>query len=364
MLNQDKAFLGRENTNLEDKVKRMEDKVDRLEHSLLDAKKQAEKYMDRVLNANDDIKSKFESQYSNEIQDLKDRQAKELELAKSNLVDIYERRVDDLRDRKDDLERRNHKLETDLREKNKNYEDLIFEFRQLQKTGDEEMGHLKLDVRSKQDQVNRIQHLYEDNLLLVKETKLENEALRAKLDILKSEYYKLESTARQGSADIKAELAVTKERLANYELIEKELDQAIMHVAENDTIQGEGAYDVGNALIQTITSAPTTAKRRIQQSLLLANRLQQKQKESEGLHAEIMELKNKIENYDAEAKLHKRLLDRTNQPQSYMLQDIERAERELEHANRKIKQTEEAMKKLKAENEALRNSKKNLNDDL
>jgi progesterone-induced-blocking factor 1 len=60
--------------------------------------------------------------------------------------------------------------------------------------------------------------------MLVKETKLENEALRSKLDILKSEYYKLESTARQGNADIKAELAVNKERLANYELIEKELD--------------------------------------------------------------------------------------------------------------------------------------------
>lgn len=58
------------------------------------------------------------------------------------------------------------------------------------------MGHLKLDVRSKQDCATRIQHLYEDNLILVKETKLENEALRSKLDILKSEYYKLESTAR------------------------------------------------------------------------------------------------------------------------------------------------------------------------
>ena len=83
---------------------------------------------------------------------------------------------------------------------------------------------MKLDVRSKQDAVTRIQHLYEDNLLLVKETKLENEALRSKLEILKSEYYKLESTARQGNADIKAELAVTKERLGNYEMIEKELD--------------------------------------------------------------------------------------------------------------------------------------------
>lgn len=54
--------------------------------------------------------------------------------------------------------------------------------------------------------------------------------------MLRSEYYKLESTARQGNADIKAELAVARERLGNYEMIERELDQAIMHVAENDQI--------------------------------------------------------------------------------------------------------------------------------
>ena len=86
-------------------------------------------------------------------------------------------------------------------------------------------------------------------MILVKETKLENEALKSKIDLLKSEFYKLESTQRNGTAEIRAELAVTKERLANYEMIEKELDQAIMHIADNDTIPGEGSYDVGNALI-------------------------------------------------------------------------------------------------------------------
>ena len=45
---------------------------------LLDAKKQAEKYMERVLTANDDVKSKFETQYTSEIQELKDRQTKEM----------------------------------------------------------------------------------------------------------------------------------------------------------------------------------------------------------------------------------------------------------------------------------------------
>ena len=70
----------------------------------------------------------------------------------------------------------------------------------------------------------RISNLYEDNMILVKELKIENETYKQKIDVLKSEYYKLESMGRQGNADIKAELAVSKERLANYELIEKELD--------------------------------------------------------------------------------------------------------------------------------------------
>jgi len=99
--------------------------------------------------------------------------------------------------------------------------------------------------------------------MMVKETKLENESLKQKLDLLKQEYYKLESQARQGSGEIRAELAVCKERLAHYELIEKELDQAIMHVAsDSQDTTGEG-FEVGNALIQTITQAPTTSKRRI-----------------------------------------------------------------------------------------------------
>ena len=75
-------------------------------------------------------------------------------------------------------------------------------------------------------------------------------------------------------------------------------------------------------------------------------------------------MKEKVENSVSEVALHKRLLERTNQPQSYMLADIERAEKELDFANRKIKQLEEAGRKVHNENEQLRLQKKALNDDL
>ena len=42
---------------------------------------------------------------------------------------------------------------------------------------------------------------------------------------------------------------MAKERLANYELIEKELDQAIMHVANDSAVEEDGTNAIGNALI-------------------------------------------------------------------------------------------------------------------
>jgi hypothetical protein len=86
-------------------------------------------------------------------------------------------------------------------------------------------------------------------MILVKETKMECESLKAKIDVLKTEYYKIESVARQGTSEVRAELAVAKERLANYELIEKELDQAIMNVANDATIDENGTNSIRNALI-------------------------------------------------------------------------------------------------------------------
>lgn len=131
MLGQDKNFLQRENTELEDKVRRQSDKLDRTEQSLLESKKQAEKYMDRVLNTNDDLKLKFDSQYATEMENMKARYTKDLELTKQNLVDIYETKTQHLLERRDELEIRNTKLDKQLADRSAAYEELLGEFRQM-----------------------------------------------------------------------------------------------------------------------------------------------------------------------------------------------------------------------------------------
>lgn len=131
ILTQDKSFLSREAATLEERNKRLEDKQDRLESELLDAKRAAQKYMERVLSTSDETKGKFEREYAQELVDLKERHGRELEQAKNHLVDIYERRVEHLKERADELERRSLRLEQDLRDKTHSYDELLVELRQL-----------------------------------------------------------------------------------------------------------------------------------------------------------------------------------------------------------------------------------------
>lgn len=64
-------------------------------------------------------------------------------------------------------------------------------------------------------------------------------------------------------------------------------------------------------------------------------------------------MKEKLESAEGEVKFKNRMLDKTNQPHTYLMQDVEKLERELQFANKKIKKAEDEIKRLAKENEAL-----------
>jgi len=64
-------------------------------------------------------------------------------------------------------------------------------------------------------------------------------------------------------------------------------------------------------------------------------------------------LKEKLESQEGETRLQRKMLDRANQPHAYIMADVERAERELHVANKKIKAQEEDLKRAKKEIDSL-----------
>ncbi len=195
--------------------------------------------------------------------------------------------------------------------------------------------------------------------MLVKELKIENAAMREKLDLVKNDYYRLEANERQKNADALAQVAVYKERIAQYEAIEKELDDAIINVAES-----EEQTEVGDIVLNAVKAAPTAANRRVQQSLLLANRLQAKQKECERLKKEIKDMKTQVRNTVEDSKMFKRLSDKAGQPYSVLMSDIEKGEKDLNKAFKQLNAKEDELKSLRGENKSLKMAVNSLNNDL
>ena len=69
-----------------------------------------------------------------------------------------------------------------------------------------------------------------------------------------------------------------------------------------------------NVFLQTIQSVPTSSKRRIQQSLALAQKLNIKQKENDDLTKRLNETSRKLEQVEQDHNLAKSLLDKSSQP--------------------------------------------------
>lgn len=69
--------------------------------------------------------------------------------------------------------------------------------------------------------------------------------------------------------------------------------------------------------------------------MALASRLQAKQKEVERLIIENKNLHQKIGDYESDAKMYKKLANKQDMPTKYLLQDIEKGEKELNMTHRR-----------------------------
>ena len=317
LLNSDKGYLAKQNAQLLDKVQRMEDRNDRLELEIVEAKNAAQNYLTKLLDSRNDKTLSFEEKLTKELNELRDRHAKETSEVRKQLTEIHEKKVDYLREARESAENRLSTTESALKETKKMLEELQLAQSVNRTKADEELGRLRGELRIKSEQLQLLQNSYEQAVQGLRNSKQESEMLREKVDLLRQEYYKAEHKCTTENADLKAQYAVAKAQLQQYANIEDELDSAI----ENQGID---------------VPAPTTAKRRVQQSLALAKKLTEKQKEAEMLKNENLKLLSELQRTEEELSLSKSLLGQSSQPYAYLVKQLEARERELMECRKQV----------------------------
>lgn len=115
---------------------------------------------------------------------------------------------------------------------------------------------------------------------------------------------------------------VLEEKLKNYENIENDIDQAILGFGSTRPESKDNLY------LNAIGMAPTSTQRRVQQSISLAQRLNEKQNELAKLRNDIKDKDLELEKRKEEAKMFQDLLSKTKQPSSYLIESLEQKEKE------------------------------------
>ena len=147
---------------------------------------------------------------------MKDKHNHELQISKQNIIEIYEKQIQFLKEAKEEVEIKKDNLEGSLKEKNYAYDQVLLDYRTLQRRIESDLSELRIQLRLKSEELDRIQNIYEDTLANLKANKHENEMLREKINILKSEYYKCQVDSKDDMTSIKAQLVFIQIYLYKY----------------------------------------------------------------------------------------------------------------------------------------------------
>jgi len=229
----DKFFLSRENASLGDKNREIQDKVKSLEDEIKQTKKLNNDYIEKLTNKNLNIDNVYEEKLKNELFDMKKKYTEDMENLKKLYDEISQKRCLYLQDERDDYKQKNIKLEKIIKDKEESLEFLNNEIRNLNKKTDEEIAYLRIQLKIKSEELDRITNIYEENSNLMKILKAENESLKDKLDILRTELISKEATFKEEISEYKSQVNSMKEKILNYEHIENELDKVIVESAYN-----------------------------------------------------------------------------------------------------------------------------------
>ncbi|CAH2223875.1 Hypothetical predicted protein [Pelobates cultripes] len=278
LLQKDKDFLNRQNMELNVRCAHEEDRLERLQTQLEDAKKAREEMYEKYVASRDHYKTEYENKLRNELEQIKLKTNQEIEQLRGASKEMYERENRNLREAKDNAVAEKERAVLAEREAVVKYDSLLEQIKQV--AINEEVrygvGHLLSMIwfRPCKQLARESERLYKIVALQASVGRLRrllyccsiecSLKYEMKTEVLTKDYYSLQASTEKHIGELQAKNFEHRARLETYEKLEQELDAVIMQSAEMENeVEAERvlfSYGYG-------ANVPTTAKRRLKQRL-------------------------------------------------------------------------------------------------
>ncbi|KAJ7356253.1 Progesterone-induced-blocking factor 1 [Desmophyllum pertusum] len=361
LLKQDKEYMNRQLQELRGRCSLAEERLEQTSKQLGETKQAREELYEKYISVREQYKSEYELRLKTELDDIKGKTSIELDKIRGDTKDMFERENRNLREARDNALEEKERAFASEKEMTSKYDLLQTEYRQLQLTADSRQSDLQKEISIKQFELERLQMILDETANNLRQAKLEAEKYQSKSEVLNKEYYTLQNSSEKRLVELESKCKEQGEKLAIYEKLEQELDDVIMQAAEieNESDAEHVLFSYGYG-----ANVPSTAKRRMQQSVHLARRVLQLERANTSLRNEMEREKKKKDLLGKELSKATSLLNEAQQPYNYLIESIRARDTQNQSLAEQLALMEEETRKLKAEKEDLIKSRNQLSSDL
>uniref|UniRef100_A0A671MVN8 Progesterone-induced-blocking factor 1-like n=1 Tax=Sinocyclocheilus anshuiensis TaxID=1608454 RepID=A0A671MVN8_9TELE len=277
LMKKDKGYLNRQNMELNVCCAHQEDRLDRMQTQLEDTKKAREDAYEKYVASRDHYKTEYENKLRDELEHIRTKTSHEIESLQRASKEMYERENRNLRETRDNAVIEKDRALNAERDAQAKYDQHLDQFRQLQLSSDSRVAELLNQVKLKKFELERSHMVQEETARNLSLCQIECEKHQKKMEVLTKEFYGLQTSSEKRITELQAQNSEKQARLETYERLEKELDDVTMQAAEmeNEDEAERVLFSYGYG-----ANIPTTAKRRLKQSVHLARRVLQLEKQN------------------------------------------------------------------------------------
>uniref|UniRef100_A0A7N6AA95 Progesterone immunomodulatory binding factor 1 n=1 Tax=Anabas testudineus TaxID=64144 RepID=A0A7N6AA95_ANATE len=358
LLQKDKEYLHRQNTELSVRCAHEEDRLERLQVQLEDTKRAREDAYEKYVASRDHYKSEYETKLREELENIRLKTSQEIDNLQRTSREMYERENRNLREARDNAVLEKDRAVAAERDSQSRYDQL---FRQLQLGTDSRVAELSNQAKLHSFEAERAQMVKEETAKALAQCQVECEKQQKKLELLTQEFYRLQTSSEKRVTELQAQNAQKASQLETYEKLEQELDQITMQAAEieNEEEAERVLFSYGYG-----ANVPTTAKRRLKQSVHLARRVLQLERQNTSLRRELERHKSQTGQISEELSAANELLQQAQQPYSYLIETVKQRDAQISTLKDRITSLEDDVSSLRKERTALQQVKNNMAADL
>ncbi|XP_054127623.1 progesterone-induced-blocking factor 1 [Melozone crissalis] len=361
LLQKDKDYLNRQNMELSVRCAHEEDRLERLQIQLEDAKKAREEMYEKYVASRDHYKAEYEKRLHEELEQIRLKTNQEIDQLRSTSKEMYERENRNLREARDNAVAEKERAVTAEKESLRKYDQLLEQYRQMQLGTESKVAELLHQSKLKSFETEHVQLMQQETAKNLSQCQMECEKYQRKLEVLTKEFYSLQSSSETRIIELQTQNSEFQARLDTYEKLEKELDEIILQTAEmEDEVEAERvlfSYGYG-------ANVPTTAKRRLKQSVHLARRLLQLEKQNSLLVKDLEHQKEQVIQISQELDRANSLLNQAQQPYKYLIETVQQRDSQISLQKEHIAQLEKDFSLLNKEKSALLRVKNQMAADL